>query len=46
MPSSLLATLAPSVTTGVRIMGKYLIAWVLGVPAVLLVGIYAVTHLL
>jgi len=27
-------------------MGKYVIAWVLGVPAVVLVGIYAFTHLL
>ncbi|MEO8304804.1 MAG: hypothetical protein ABI724_11850 [Betaproteobacteria bacterium] len=27
-------------------MGKYLFAWILGVPAIVLVGIYAVTHLL
>ena len=27
------------------VMGKYVIAWVLGVPAVLLVAIYAFTHL-
>ncbi len=26
-------------------MGKYFIAWLLGVPAVVLVGIYAFTHL-
>lgn len=26
-------------------MGKYLIAWLLGVPAIVLVGIYAFTHL-
>jgi hypothetical protein len=29
-----------------RIMGKYVLAWLLGVPAVVLVGIYAFTHLL
>jgi hypothetical protein len=29
-----------------RVMGKYLLAWILGVPAVVLVGIYAFTHLL
>ncbi len=28
------------------VMGKYVIAWILGVPAVVLVGIYAFTHLL
>jgi hypothetical protein len=28
------------------VMGKYFIAWILGVPAVLLVAIYAFTHLL
>jgi hypothetical protein len=27
-------------------MGKYLLAWVLGVPAVVLVGIYVFTHML
>jgi len=27
-------------------MGKYVIAWILGVPAVVLIGIYAVSHLL
>lgn len=27
-------------------MGKYLLGWLLGVPAVVLVGIYLVTHLL
>jgi hypothetical protein len=26
-------------------MGKYLIAWVLGVPAVLLAGIYLLSHI-
>jgi hypothetical protein len=26
-------------------MGKYVVAWVLGVPAVLLVGIYLLSHL-
>jgi len=26
-------------------MGKYFVAWILGVPAVLLVAIYAFTHL-
>ncbi len=26
-------------------MGKYIFAWILGVPAVLLVGIYVVSHL-
>jgi hypothetical protein len=26
-------------------MGKYIFAWILGVPAVLLVGIYLVSHL-
>jgi hypothetical protein len=29
-----------------RAMGKYVLAWILGVPAVVLVGIYAFTHLL
>jgi hypothetical protein len=29
-----------------RVMGKYLLAWVLGVPAVVLVGIYLITHIL
>jgi hypothetical protein len=28
-----------------NMMGKYLIAWVLGVPAVLLAGIYLLSHL-
>jgi len=27
-------------------MGKYFIGWLLGVPAVVLVGIYVVTHVL
>jgi len=27
------------------VMGKYFVAWILGVPAVLLVAIYAFTHL-
>lgn len=27
-------------------MGKYVIAWILGVPAVVLVAVYAFTHLL
>jgi len=27
-------------------MGKYLFAWILGVPAIVLVGIYVVTHML
>jgi len=27
-------------------MGKYFFAWILGVPAIVLVGIYAFTHLL
>ena len=27
-------------------MGKYFIGWILGVPAVVLVGIYLVTHVL
>jgi hypothetical protein len=26
-------------------MGKYLFAWILGVPAIVLVGIYLVAHL-
>jgi hypothetical protein len=26
-------------------MGKYVVAWVLGVPALLLVGIYLLSHL-
>jgi hypothetical protein len=26
-------------------MGKYIFAWILGVPAVVLVGIYLVSHL-
>jgi hypothetical protein len=26
-------------------MGKYFLAWILGVPAVVLVGIYLVAHL-
>jgi len=26
-------------------MGKYVIAWILGVPAVVLVAVYAFTHL-
>jgi hypothetical protein len=26
-------------------MGKYFLAWILGVPAVVLVGIYFVAHL-
>jgi len=29
-----------------RIMGKYFLGWILGVPAVVLVGIYLVSHLL
>ena len=28
------------------VMGKYFIGWLLGVPAVVLVGIYVVTHVL
>lgn len=28
------------------VVGKYVLAWILGVPAVVLVGIYAFTHLL
>jgi hypothetical protein len=28
-----------------REMGKYFLAWILGVPAVVLVGIYLVAHL-
>ena len=27
-------------------MGKYFLGWILGVPAVVLVGIYVVSHLL
>ena len=27
-------------------MGKYFLGWILGVPAVVLVGIYLVTHIL
>jgi hypothetical protein len=30
--------------TGV-IVGKYIFAWILGIPAVVLVGIYLVAHL-
>jgi len=26
-------------------MGKYIFAWILGVPAVVLVGIYLIAHL-
>jgi len=26
-------------------MGKYVLAWILGVPAIVLVGIYVVTHM-
>jgi hypothetical protein len=29
-----------------RVMGKYVLAWILGVPAVVLVAVYAFTHLL
>ena len=29
-----------------NVMGKYFIGWILGVPAVVLVGIYVVSHLL
>jgi len=28
------------------VMGKYFLGWLLGVPAVVLVGIYVVTHVL
>lgn len=31
---------------GARVMGKYLLGWLLGVPAVVLVGFYLVTHIL
>jgi hypothetical protein len=35
------------VTTSLRnAMGKYFLGWLLGVPAVVLVGIYLVTHIL
>jgi hypothetical protein len=36
----------PTTTSLERVMGKYVIAWILGVPAVVLIGIYAVSHLL
>ena len=29
-----------------NVMGKYFLGWVLGVPVVVLVGVYLVTHLL
>jgi hypothetical protein len=32
-------------TTEENVMGKYVVAWLLGVPAVLLVGIYLLSHL-
>jgi hypothetical protein len=37
---------SPTLTFQLEIeMGKYLLAWILGVPAVVLVGIYLVSHL-
>ena len=39
-------TLAPLQLIQESEMGKYFIGWILGVPAVVLVGIYLVTHLL
>jgi hypothetical protein len=29
-----------------NMMGKYFLGWILGVPVVVLVGVYLVTHLL
>lgn len=36
----------PTVTFQESEMGKYFLGWILGVPAVVLVGIYLVSHLL
>jgi hypothetical protein len=40
------ASAAPVFCPGERGMGKYFIAWLLGVPAGLLILIYLFTHLL
>jgi len=32
-------------STSEMMMGKYVLAWLLGVPALVLVGVYAFTHL-
>ncbi|MEP7138807.1 MAG: hypothetical protein ABI745_04230 [Caldimonas sp.] len=40
------STLRPTATFQEIEMGKYFLGWILGVPAVVLVGIYVVTHLL
>jgi hypothetical protein len=35
----------PRNSTWEMMMGKYVLAWLLGVPAIVLVGVYAFTHL-